>query len=140
MLHYDLTEKIIKAFFIVYNKLGYGFLENVYENALAIELEKMGFQTVQQKNVKVFYDGYLVGNYYADIIVNDLIIIEVKAAESLRNEHRYQLINYLRATDKEVGLLLNFGKRPGIKRSIYTNDKKTMLNQCYSNLDILDCK
>lgn len=121
MLHSKLTEKIIHAFYKVYNILGYGFLEKVYENALVIELQKMGFFITQQYNIKVYYDEKIVGDYFADIIVDDKIIVELKAAESLREEHKTQLINYLKATDKEVGLLLNFGKTPEFKRAIFTN-------------------
>jgi GxxExxY protein len=124
MLYSEKTEKIIKAFFKVYNSLGYGFLEKVYENALVIELQKMGLNTSQQHNIKVYYVMKMVGDYYTDIIVNDNIIIELKAAETLKNEHKTQLINYLKATDKEVGLLLNFGKTPEFKRVIFTNDRK----------------
>jgi len=122
MLHSELTEKIIKAFYKVYNTLGYGFLEKVYENVLVIELKKMGFHISQQYNIKVYYDGVIVGDYFADIIVEDNVIIELKSAESLREEHKFQLINYLKATEKEVGLLLNFGKTPEFKRAIFTND------------------
>ena len=122
MLHSELTEKIIKAFYKVYNTLGYGFLEKVYENALVVELKKMGFHISQQYNIKVYYDGVIVGDYFADIIVEDNVIIELKSAESLRKEHKFQLINYLKATEKEVGLLLNFGKTPEFKRAIFTND------------------
>ena len=124
MLYSEITEKIIKAFFKVYNTLGYGFLEKVYENALVIELQKMGFNISQQHNIKVYYDMKMVGDYYTDIIVDDSIIIELKAAETLKKEHKTQLINYLKATDKEVGLLLNFGKTPEFKRVIFTNDRK----------------
>ena len=126
MLHQDLTEKIIKAFYTVYNTLGYGFLEKVYENALMIELQKMELQTVQQKCIQVLYDGYVVGDYFADIIINGLVIVEIKTAEGLREEHSNQLLNYLKATDIEIGLLLNFGKAPEFKRLIFTNDKKSV--------------
>jgi GxxExxY protein len=124
MLHKNITDIIIKAFYNVYNTLGYGFLENVYENALMIELNKLGLQTRKQTFIPVLYDGKTVGEYFADIIVNDLIILEIKSAERLREEHRYQLLNYLKATDKEVGLLLNFGKEAEFKRIIFTNDRK----------------
>jgi GxxExxY protein len=124
MLHKELTDKIICAFYNVYNILGCGFLEKVYENALIIELKKVGLSVTQQESVKVFYDGVQVGDYYADIIVNGLVILELKAAESLRNEHFAQLANYLKATDKEVGLLMNFGSKPEFKRILLTNDKK----------------
>ena len=122
--HTELTDQIIKAFYKVFNTLGYGFSEKVYENAMLIALRKVGLTAVSQTPVKVFYEEELVGDYFADIIVNHTVIVELKAAEWLREEHEAQLLNYLRATDKEVGLLLNFGKTPQIKRKIFMNDKK----------------
>ena len=122
MLHSDLTEKIIGAFFKVNKVLGYGFLEKVYENAMKIELEHLGLNVQQQKNIKVYYENKIVGEYYADLLVNDLVIIELKAAVSLCEEHEAQLINYLKATDIEVGLLLNFGKKAEFKRKIFSNN------------------
>ena len=110
MLHEELIDRIICAFYNVYNILGYGFLEKVYENALALELRKSELQVRPQESVKVFYGGEQVGDYYADIVVNGLVILELKTAEVLKNEHFSQLTNYLKATEKEVGLLLNFGK------------------------------
>ncbi len=124
MLHEKLTNTIICAFFKVYNTLGHGFLEKVYENALVIELSKYGLSVTQQAEVRVFYEGEQVGDYFADIIVNGLVILELKAAEVLKNEHFAQLTNYLKATDMEVGLLMNFGKKPEFKRIILTNDNK----------------
>ena len=124
MLHSEITEKIIKAFFIVNSKLGFGFLEKVYENAMVIELGKMGCKTVQQKKIKVFYDNEEIGDYYADLLVDDLVIVELKASESLCEKHEAQLINYLKATQIEVGLLLNFGKKAEFKRKVFTNDRK----------------
>jgi GxxExxY protein len=132
MLHEDLTNRIICAFYNVYNILGSGFLEKVYENALAIELRKIGLTVTQQESVKVYYDGVQVGDYYADIIVNDLVILELKASESLRNEHFTQLTNYLKATDKEVGLLLNFGKKPEFKRIVLGNESKASFTRITS--------
>lgn len=121
LLHKDITDKIIKAFYEVYNELGYGFLEKVYENALFIELTSLGLICEKQKKINVFYDNQLVGEYFADIIVNNAVIVELKAAETLCEEHEFQLLNYLKATDIEVGLLLNFGKKPQFKRKILTN-------------------
>ncbi|MBA7535236.1 hypothetical protein ES705_27489 [subsurface metagenome] len=106
------------------NTLGYGFLEKVYENAMAIELIKMGCNVRQQQNIKVYYETEQVGDYYADLLIDDLVIIELKAAESLCEEHEAQLINYLKATKMEIGLLLNFGKKAEFKRKIFTNDRK----------------
>ena len=124
MLHQDLTGEIINAFYEVYNVLGYGFLEKVYEKSMMIELQKRGFECRQQEKIGVYYDNTKVGDYFADIIVSDLVIIELKAAESLNQAHVNQLINYLRATNIEVGLILNFGKNPEFKRKIFTNNKK----------------
>jgi GxxExxY protein len=124
MLHGDLTDGIIKAFYKVYNTLGYGFLEKVYGNAFRVELEKYGFQVIQQSPIHVFYEGYLVGEYFADLIVNDLVIIELKTAEKIREEHVAQLTNYLKATHLEVGLLLNFGKKPEFRRIVFTDQFK----------------
>ena len=126
--HSDITEKIIKAFYSVYNKLGYGFLEKVYENALKIELAKSGLEVESQILVKVYYEGAEVGFYLADLVVEDSVIIEIKAAESLCEPHEAQLLNYLRATNKEVGLLLNFGKSPQLKRKVFSNKFKSSLN------------
>ena len=120
-LYKDLTSKIISAFYKVYNELGFGFLEKVYENALAIELLSMGFKVEKQKPLKVYYEERIVGEYFADLIVNEKIIIELEAAEMLIKEHELQLINYLKATELEIGLLLNFGKKPEIRRKIFSN-------------------
>lgn len=124
MLQEELSKQIIGAFYNVYNILGYGFLEKVYERAMCIELRKYGLQVQSQQPIQVFYEDENVGDYFADIVVNDSIIIELKAAEGLAEEHEFQLINYLKATDIEVGLLFNFGKKPEFKRKIFTNDRK----------------
>ena len=124
MLHGDITDLILKAFYKVYNTLGYGFLEKVYENAMKIELTLMGVFVEQQKHIKVYYLGEQVGDYFADLFVNNLVIIEMKTAESICEEHEAQLLNYLKATSIEVGLLLNFGKEPEFKRKYFTNDIK----------------
>jgi len=123
-LHSELSGEILNAFFNVYNTLGYGFLENVYENALLIELKKLDLNCRQQQPIEVFYDEEKVGVYYADIVVEDKIIIELKATETLVPRHEAQLVNYLRATDIEVGLLLNFGKSPQHKRRVLTKEYK----------------
>ncbi len=123
-LHKELTEKIIEHFYNVYNTLGYGFLENVYQNALYYELTENGFNCEVQKDIRVYYAGHCVGNYRADMIVDDLVILELKATEELSSSHATQLLNYLKATKYEVGLLLNFGKKPGIRRKVFENDYK----------------
>ncbi len=122
--HEQLTKQIIQAFYAVYHTLGYGFLEKVYENALAVELREMGLAVVQQAEINVYYAGVLVGKYYADLLVADAVIVEIKAVRELLKVHEAQLLNYLKATPYEVGLLLNFGPQAGIKRKIYDNERK----------------
>jgi GxxExxY protein len=124
LLHEELSEEIIKSFYKVYNKLGHGFLESVYENAMIIELKNHGVNAVKQYKINVFYENEIVGIYYADLIADFNVIIEIKAVESLHEAHESQLINYLKATKLEVGILLNFGKRPEFKRKIFSNAKK----------------
>lgn len=124
MQHKEITAEIINSFYKVYNTLGYGFLEKVYENALSIELKKKGLNCKRQKPITVFYEDEIVGEYFADLIINDEIIIELKACETLIEEHEIQVVNYLKATKIEVALLLNFGKTPEIKRKIYSNEFK----------------
>ncbi len=122
--HNELTDKIIKAFYIVYNTLEYGFSEKVYENALVLEL---GLQVQQQMKIAVYYNGQVVGEYWADIVVNGLVIVELKAVRQILKEHEAQLLNYLKATSIEVGLLLNFGPTPTVKRKLYDNERKGSL-------------
>jgi len=120
----ELTEKIIKIFYYVYNQLGYGFLEKVYVNALLIELKKTGISAAVEYPIKVFYDNVVIGEYFADILVEDKVILEIKAAKELAEEHSAQLLNYLKATQFEVGLLLNFGPKPEVKRKAFANIRK----------------
>lgn len=122
MLHREITDQIIRSFYNVYNTLGYGFLEKVYENEQLIELRDIGLLVEKQVPIKVYFKEQQVGEYYVDLIVEDKVIIELKATESLCEEHEFQLINYLKAIDIEVGLLLNFGKKPQFKRKIFTNN------------------
>ena len=124
ILHQELTKSIIKIFYEVYNELGYGFLERVYQNAMYYELKVNGFKVEAQKKIKVYYKEIEVGDYFADIIVNDLIILELKAQQDLVEANEFQLINYLKSTSCEVGLLLNFGKKPEFVRKIYQNNRK----------------
>lgn len=126
LLHQDLTDEIIHCFYQVYNSLGYGFLEKVYENALKYELEKKGLKVIQQKSIQVYYEDQVVGNYFSDLLVEDRVIIELKAGEmdDIIQNHELQLYNYLKATKYEVGLLLLFGKKPVVKRKIFTNNHK----------------
>lgn len=129
LLHQDLTSLILKTFYEVYNELGYGFLEKVYQNALLIELRKNGLEATPNKKIKVYYKGENVGDYYTDIIVNNTIILELKATDYIVEEFENQLLNYLKGTDCEIGLLLNFVKKPEFKRKIYENKRKNRKNQ-----------
>lgn len=122
--HQELTKLLIGIYYDVYNELGYGFLEKVYQNAMLIELKKRGFEVESQKKICVYYKKEIVGEYIPDIIVNELIIIELKCVEYLVEAHDNQILNYLKATDCEVGLIFNFGKDPQFIRKIFTNEYK----------------
>ncbi len=127
LLHGELTDIIIKTFYQVYNELGHGFLERVYQNSLYLELKNKGLKVDVQKKIKVYYKGIEVGEYYADLIVEDLIILELKAANCIIVEFENQILNYLKGTNCEVGLLLNFGTKPEFKRKIFENTKKVRI-------------
>jgi GxxExxY protein len=116
----DITEKIIKCAYDVYNSLGSGFLEKVYENALVVKLNKTGLKAEQQFPISVSFENEIVGEFIADILVEDKIILELKAIQELNEVHEAQIINYLKATGIEIGLLLNFGPKIQIKRKIFT--------------------
>ena len=120
----EITEKIIRVFYKVYNILGYGFLEKVYENAMIIEFKGEGIPAISQHPIEVIYQGEIIGEYYADILVDEKVIIEIKAARHLVEENEAQLLNYLKATDIEVGLLLNFGVKPEVRRKACDNLRK----------------
>lgn len=122
--HSELTDAVICCFYNVYNKLGYGFLEKVYENSLAIALKSHGLSTEQQYPIQVSFEGQIVGEYFCDLLVEGKVIVEIKATRQLLPEHEAQLLNYLKATDIEVGLLLNFGPQPEIKRKAFSNNNK----------------
>ncbi len=124
MLNKETTDKVLRAFYIVFNELGFGFAEKVYENALIYEMQKMGLQCDSQLPIKVFYKQMQVGVYYADIVVENKVILEIKACGSLIDEHEAQLLNYLKATEIETGLLLNFGKEPQFRRKVFSNSNK----------------
>ncbi|WP_147652105.1 GxxExxY protein [Vulcaniibacterium gelatinicum] len=119
LLHQDLTEQVIGAFYAVYNELGAGFLENVYENAMAIAISQCGLAVERQSPIRVHFRGAVVGEYRADLLIEKALVVEVKAAATLNQAHMAQLLNYLKATGKSVGLLLNFGPRPQFKRLIF---------------------
>jgi GxxExxY protein len=116
--HREITEKIIGAAYKVHNTLGSGFLEKVYQNSLTIELRTLGFSVEVEKPIKDYYHGEVVGNYVADIIVDGAVLLEIKAIKELSGIHEVQIVNYLKATGIEVGLLINFGRSVSIKRRI----------------------
>jgi GxxExxY protein len=122
--HKELTDAIICCFYTVYNTLGFGFLEKVYENALLAELQNRGITATAQSQISVFYGNTQVGAFFADIVVKGVVIIEIKAVKTLVGEHEAQLLNYLKATEVEVGLLLNFGPQPQVKRRCFENSRK----------------
>ncbi len=119
MEYRELTEKVIGCAYRVYNKMGFGFLESVYEKCMLIELRNAGLNAESQKPITVYYENEIVGEFVADIIVNDIIILELKSIRRIINTHEVQLVNYLVATGKPVGLILNFGEsKVEIKRKI----------------------
>lgn len=124
MIYEELTREIINAFYEVHQILGFGFLEQVYQNALYKELIKRGSKCEPQKELKVYYKGEVVGKYVADMVVADKVVLELKAVCTLRPEHEWQLINYLKATEMQVGLLLNFGQSAEVRRKILTHSLK----------------
>lgn len=129
--HSELTEKIIKEAYFIFNSLGYGFLEKVYENALYKRLNKQNLMAKQQYPINVFFENELVGEYYADLIVEDKVIVELKAIQELNKIHEAQLVNYLKATEIEVGLLINFCPKLEFKRRVLTQEYKNHNN--YNN-------
>lgn len=129
MLHNEITAEVIAAFYAVYNTLGYGILEKVYENALILELQKRNMNVKQQFPIHVYFTGKIVGEYFADLLIQDTVIVEIKTANEIVDSHQAQLINYLKATNLEVGLVLNFGPKPDFKRKIFTNTRKTSLRK-----------
>ncbi|UPQ80760.1 GxxExxY protein [Flavobacterium azooxidireducens] len=127
LLHKSITDAILKAYYNVYNELGSGFLEKVYQNSMFFELKSFGLKVEAQKQIKVYFKNQLVGDFYSDLLIEDKVIVELKATEFLMDIHTAQIINYLKATPIEVGMLLNFGEEPEFKRVIYTNNRKTSI-------------
>ena len=127
MKHAPITEQIIGAFYAVYNVLGWGFLEKVYQGALEIELRKRGLAIIPQAKIEVFYDGVSVGDYFADFLVEGSVIVELKAVERLAPQHDAQVINYLRASLVEVGLLVNFGPKPEFRRKVVEKTRESSI-------------
>lgn len=120
----ELTEQIIGIFYEVYNELGFGFLERVYEQAMAVALKERGIDFHQQVSIPVWFHGQTIGSYEADLVVNKVVLLELKACKALESAYEAQLLHYLRSTEIEVGLLLNFGPRPQVKRLAFENERK----------------
>jgi GxxExxY protein len=125
--HGEITEQIVGGYLAVYNTLGSGFSERVYHNALAHELTVRGLTVESEKPIHVYYRGICVGDFFADLVVNDCVLVELKATGKLVNEHRAQILNYLKATCFEVGLLLNFGDAPEHERKAFDSNRKGSL-------------
>ncbi len=126
--HHQITDKILKAFYKVHSELGYGFAEKVYENALVILLQEFGLRVEQQKRIKVYFHGQIIGEYIADVVVNEVILLELKAVSKIIDQHSAQLWNYMKATEFEVGLLLNFGPKATFQRRVFDNERKGTLS------------
>jgi len=126
--HSDLTGKILGAFFQVHKDMGFGFSEKVYEAALEVTLLEIGLVPERQKEILVYYHGVVVGEYKADMIVNGVVLLELKSVEKLIDAHDAQMLNYLKSTEIEVGLLLNFGRQAEFHRKIFDNSRKGSLN------------
>ena len=124
MIEEELTGPLIKIFYKIYNELGFGFIESVYQNAFLLELAAAAISVESEKRLIVYYSGKQVGTFEADLVIANRIIIELKAKETLIPAHEAQLVNYLRATDIEVGLLCNFGRKPEFKRKYFSNENK----------------
>jgi GxxExxY protein len=122
--HWDLTDRIIRVFFDVYNELGSGFLESVYEEAICLALAKAALDVQRQVPVPIWFRGQKIGQFYADLMVNRSVLVELKVAKCLGSSHYAQLMHYLKATPVEVGLLLNFGSRAEFKRLVFANERK----------------
>lgn len=122
--HTHVTEKIIKAFYTAYNTLGYGFSEKVYHLALLIELQHLGLLTSSEHKITVYYRSLPSGDFFLDILVENCVIVEIKATKELLPEHEAQVLNYLKTSEYEVALLLNFGPEPFVKRLSYDNERK----------------
>ena len=123
----DLTDQIINVYYTVYNALGYGFLEKVYETAMFQEFERRGFRVESQRQIQVYFSGKLVGDYYADLVVENRVVLEIKAAEAMHDAFVAQLQNYPRATPCEIGFVFNFGKKPEFERRYFSNRRKIHL-------------
>jgi len=136
--HSELTSNVIKVFYEVYTELGHGFLESVYAKSLQIALIALGIKAQLKIEVPVSFRGQNVGTFEADMLVENCVLVELKAVRAFEKAHEAQLLNYLRATEIEVGLLLNFGVEPSIKRMAFDNARKVGGRKCLSIADLLE--
>lgn len=127
--HSELTDLVIGVFYDVYNELGFGFLESVYRNSLRLALIQKGLTVDKEVSVSVFFRGHSVGDFHADLVVNGVLLLELKTAERIIPAHESQLLNYLRSTELEIGLILNFGPRPQVRRLLLDNSRKHVKSQ-----------
>ncbi len=132
LIHEELTEKVIGVFYDVYNELGHGFLESVYHKAMVLALRHVGLAVESDVKIPVYFRGQLVGEFEADILVEDKVLLELKAARELDPAHEAQTLNYLRATPIEIGLLMNFGPKPKFRRLAFANDRKRHRSSSHS--------
>ncbi len=136
--HSELTAQIIRVFYDVYNELGHGFLESTYAGAMVVALQEAGLRPHRKLSVPVWFRGRKIGQYFADFVVDNKILLELKAARTLQPAHEAQLLHYLRATEIEVGLLLNFGLKPQFRRLLFDNERKNIReNPCESVAKVL---
>jgi GxxExxY protein len=136
--HGELTEKIIGVFYDVYNELGYGFLESVYEESLVIALLETCLKVERQLAIPVWFRGHQVGQFRGDILVEGKVLLELKSTRTLEAAHEAQLLHYLKSTEIEIGLLLNFGSRPQFRRLLFDNNRKKIReNPCKSVAGVL---
>lgn len=126
LLHQELTDKILKAFYEVYNHLHFGFREKIYQKSLVFELRQLGLEVEEEKSISVYYKGILMGEYRADIVVEGKVLLELKAQSTIKDPHEAQLLHYLRAMPLEVGLVLNFGNKPEFVRKVFANSRKNL--------------
>lgn len=132
--HEAVTDQVLAAFYEVYRELGHGFLESVYEAALEIVLTQKGLRVRRQVPIPVYFRGFLIGEYRADMFIEDCVVVELKAAKAIDPAHQAQLLNYLKATRVEVGLILNFGAKPEFKRMVFDDDRKSAVSETLNDL------
>ena len=137
LLHRELSQKIIGVFYDVYNELGHGFLESVYEKSFEIALNAQGLRVNRKIEIPVWFRGHRVGDFSADVLVEGCVLLELKAVRTLDSAHEAQLLNYLRASELKLGFLFNFGIKPAFKRLVFSNDRKTTGKQKPLSLRIL---